>query len=595
LPGLGNSSPAHTNPRFAFFGSTALICVLAARAGGAESTPPLNSAAAAKWTPPLINQRRLNSPLVEVTPFVFQDRFYLLENWQKQWEFPGLPEGSRFQEDEVRLRDVEQDRIVATPLRGHGLGMAFVWRGRVNIFAGNWGQEKKWQITEIETTSSADLTNWTQPVVVLRAGPEEKFFNVSVCRGRDAFVLLVESNDPRWPAFTFKYFTSTNLTNWTPVPGALYGRDKYVGGPALYFEGDWYYTLYLESLGRNHCETRITRSRDLLAWQDAPAGRPFVTFNTNHTHLPLRPPQLHEQNASDAEVVYWKGKTLAYFTGSDQQLAGDLQVAEFNGPPRDLFESFYRAEGGANAGATPAAKTDNPGSPRDYLRRARRHSENREPAKAIADLDAAIKLDPRLADAWQSRGSEHFKLGHIKESIADFDQFLDLVPQQAPNHWQRGISLYYAGRFADGRKQFELHQTVNPNDVENAVWHFLCVARADGVEKARAALLPIQGDARVPMMEVHALFADKIKPEDVLEAAEAGRPTPAQLNRRLFYAHLYLGLYFEVLGDENQARENITLAAGRYRTDDYMGDVARVHRQLRWPKEKTSANESKSL
>lgn len=236
-----------------------------------------------------------------------------------------------------------------------------------------------------------------------------------------------------------------------------------------------------------------------------------------------------------------------------------------------------------------------PKNPRGYFIRARFYEENREPAKAIADYDQVIQLDPRRPDAWQHRGGEHFKLGYIKESITDFDKFIELAPQQAPYHWQRGISLYYAGRFEDGRKQFELHQTVNPNDVENAVWHFLCVARADGLEKARATLIAIKGDARIPMMEVHALFANKIKPEDVLKAAQAGNPTPAELNRQLFYAHLYLGLYFEVIGDEKQARGHISQAAGQYRTDDYMGAVARVHLQLRWPKEKTFTDESKSL
>ena len=224
-----------------------------------------------------------------------------------------------------------------------------------------------------------------------------------------------------------------------------------------------------------------------------------------------------------------------------------------------------------------------PKNPRGYFVRARFYEDNREPAKAIADYDQVLKLDPRLPDAWQRRGGEHFKLGHIKESLADFDEFIKLLPQQAPYHWQRGISLYYAGRFEEGRKQFESHQTVNPNDVENAVWHFLCVARTNGLEKARAVLIPIKGDARVPMMEVHALFANGIKPKDVLTAASAGKPPPLQLNRQLFYAHLYLGLYFEVLGDDQQAREHISQAAGRYRTDEYMGDVARVHRQLRWP------------
>ena len=124
--------------------------------------------------------------------------------------------------------------------------------------------------------------------------------------------------------------------------------------------------------------------------------------------------------------------------------------------------------------------------------------------------------------------------------------------------------------------------------MENAVWHFLCVARKSGVEKARAGLIPIKDDSRVPMKEVHALFAGKAKPEDVLKAASVIGTSKPQLDRQLFYAHLYLGLYFEAIGEEAKAREHIKLAAGQYRTDDYMGAVARVHLQLRWPKEKSS-------
>ncbi len=208
--------------------------------------------------------------------------------------------------------------------------------------------------------------------------------------------------------------------------------------------------------------------------------------------------------------------------------------------------------------------------------------------RAVADFGKAIALDPKLADAYQRRGSEHFKLGHITESIRDFDQYLALKPDQMPYHWQRGISYYYAGKYEDGRKQFEAHQKVNPNDVENAVWHYLCVARTSGVAKARASLLPIAHDGRVPMMEVYALFAGKLKPEDVLTAATAGKPSASALKTRLFYAHLYLGLYYEAAGDGRRALDHLRKAATEYRTRGYMGDVARVHVALREkkPKEK---------
>jgi len=99
------------------------------------------------------------------------------------------------------------------------------------------------------------------------------------------------------------------------------------------------------------------------------------------------------------------------------------------------------------------------------------------------------------------RGDEHLKAGRFDEAIADFDTAIALRPELEPHHWRRGIAHYYAGRYADGAAQFELHRTVNGNDVENAAWHFLCVARMDGVEAARARLLPVEPDARVPMME----------------------------------------------------------------------------------------------
>lgn len=214
---------------------------------------------------------------------------------------------------------------------------------------------------------------------------------------------------------------------------------------------------------------------------------------------------------------------------------------------------------------------------RAWAVRGRAYSLLKKPALAVPDFSEALKLDPSSPNLHQVRGEDYFRLGRFKESVADFDRYLELIPAQRPHHWQRGISCYYAGMFDEGRRQFEVHQTVNSRDVENAVWHFLCVARGSGVDKARAALIPIEGDPRVPMSQVHALFAGKLKPDDVMAAARAGSVTGPERENRLFYAHLYLGLYFEAIGDAAAAREHIFKAAGDFRADHYMGDVARVH------------------
>jgi lipoprotein NlpI len=188
-----------------------------------------------------------------------------------------------------------------------------------------------------------------------------------------------------------------------------------------------------------------------------------------------------------------------------------------------------------------------------------------DPAGSVAQSaqDPGALLDAAIGD---------FERGRIDDSVARFNQLVAVAPRAMPQLWQRGIALYYARRYDDCRKQFEAHRTVNPDDVENAAWHFLCVARAESPEKARAALLPVGPDARVPMREVLELFRGKMTTDQVMAAA--GNSPSGQ-----FYGNLYVGLYYEAIGDAARARKALeTAAAERFRAaGGYMHMVARVH------------------
>ena len=170
------------------------------------------------------------------------------------------------------------------------------------------------------------------------------------------------------------------------------------------------------------------------------------------------------------------------------------------------------------------------------------------------------------------RAVDEFEQGRFAQSASTFDELAKAVPSQAPQLWQRGIALYYAGRYADCRRQFESHRTVNPDDVENAAWHFLCVAREQTPEQARAALLPVGPDFRPPMREVYQMFRGELTPNDVLKAA--GNSPSGQ-----FYAHLYVALYSEALGRKDEALRHIKEAASdRFAAaGGYMHMVAVVH------------------
>jgi len=204
----------------------------------------------------------------------------------------------------------------------------------------------------------------------------------------------------------------------------------------------------------------------------------------------------------------------------------------------------------------------------------------RDNEAAIKALTVALDRDPKLAIAADRRGDAYLKSGQWAKAIADFDAFLEAQPKFAAEHWRRGIALYYAGRFDDGRKQFDLHRTVNPEDVENSAWHYLCNARANTPKKAREDLIPVTRDARVPMKQVLELFAGKVKPRDVIDAAENAKLEGANLTAARFYAHLYVALYYESEKDEKKSLDHLTSAVEKYKIGDYMWDVADAHLKM---------------
>ncbi|MDF1752808.1 MAG: hypothetical protein P1U89_08560 [Verrucomicrobiales bacterium] len=210
------------------------------------------------------------------------------------------------------------------------------------------------------------------------------------------------------------------------------------------------------------------------------------------------------------------------------------------------------------------------------------------------DVDLFLRLTEKTdndgfkgfrADILQRRGAQRFFDADIEGSLSDFNEAAELKPKLDPYLWQRGITQYYAGKYQEGKEQFERHQEVNSQDVENAVWHFLCAVRAPGgtVESARKNLIPITKDARVPMKEIHDLFAGTGSAEAVLAAAnKVGDPAKSDdAKNALLYAHLYLGIYYEAIGKDDLMKEHIAKAAGDYRMDHYMGKVAQVHAKVR--------------
>lgn len=228
-----------------------------------------------------------------------------------------------------------------------------------------------------------------------------------------------------------------------------------------------------------------------------------------------------------------------------------------------------------------------PKDPRPYYVRAHSYEATRQFGLAETDLGSAIELSPTEPALVLQRGTLRLKMAEFPGAVGDLDRYVELRPGKAPELWQRGIALFYAGRYADGRKQFELHRTVNPGDVENSAWHYACIAKLEGAAAARSAWLPVSGDSRVPMSQIQDLFLGKATPEDVLRAAE-GPVLPAAQNAARFYAHFYLSLFHGTEGRRELEAKGAAEAAKLAPDMGLMGDIARVHegwvvRQLQPP------------
>ena len=228
----------------------------------------------------------------------------------------------------------------------------------------------------------------------------------------------------------------------------------------------------------------------------------------------------------------------------------------------------------SNANAQPAVS--------ELLSRASAAAAAGDSGTAIRWASDAIEREPSFAPAYRLRGREQFRIGKVKAAVRDFDRFVELRPGDESRQWERGIAYYYAKQYQQGADQFALYQTYHSSDVENSVWRFLCMVPTEGIEKARAQMLPIRDDRRIPMMQIYDMYRGTLQPGDVLEAAQLGQPAGDRAAGRLFYAHLYIGLYYEATGEQKKAARYIRLAADEELAKNgeinrYMWDVARIH------------------
>ena len=181
----------------------------------------------------------------------------------------------------------------------------------------------------------------------------------------------------------------------------------------------------------------------------------------------------------------------------------------------------------------------------------------------------------------QSAAEVLYLAGKAEESLPIFDRANALLAENAPHNWQRGIALGTCGKWAEGAAQFKQHHDVNPDDVENSAWYYLCVAKSEGLEAAKKSVIPSRGDSRQPMMAILQMLKGEKQPDEVLAVA-AQAPEGPRRKQSMFYGELYVGLYYDSIGKAAEAEKHLR-ASLKFDQDHYMSDTSRVYLQHRFP------------
>ena len=121
----------------------------------------------------------------------------------------------------------------------------------------------------------------------------------------------------------------------------------------------------------------------------------------------------------------------------------------------------------------------------------------REYERAIADYNAAIRIDPTFRLAYENRARIHIKIGDYDAAIADFNDALSSAPDYPHSAYERtylgrAIAYHLAGKGVEAQQDFDRSRYVEiyGRAFENAMEHYLSGIGGVGRGGTRGNLCP---------------------------------------------------------------------------------------------------------
>ena len=296
---------------------------------------------------PVIRKTGAVSPYGEATPFVHNGRIYRLE-------LADTSRGTDPQADSYAIiRDRETGRIISRFANGCYFHSLYEEGGTVYVTGVVSEAESKYG-SRIRLFESRDLQSWTERDII--SNPGWLYFNTSLTKGPDGYVLCIEAGAPREYVgehpFTCFFATSKDLYNWTLMDyDKCFSKDRYMGGPWLRYSRGYYYLISVTELPCERYTNYIYRTADFSTWEVGLYNPMLMPGNEDRSISPYAHDLSREfieviktgmiTSNSDVDMCEYGDKTLISYIVGNQHGFYYLAEAEYDGSIADLLESYF--------------------------------------------------------------------------------------------------------------------------------------------------------------------------------------------------------------------------------------------------------------
>lgn len=175
-------------------------------------------------------------------------------------------------------------------------------------------------------------------------------------------------------------------------------------------------------------------------------------------------------------------------------------------------------------------------------------------ALARNDFSQALTIRPDIPEVFNYLGIYLTQAGNFDAAYEAFDSVLELDPTYNYAHLNRGIALYYGGRYKLAQDDLLAFYQDDPNDPFRSLWLYLDEREMDA-DKAKVALQQRYDKAVRDQWgwKIVEFYLGNISESTLMDSLKADATDNTSLAEHLSETNFYLGKHYLSLGEKDDA------------------------------------------